>query len=491
MSRKILTLAVAAAMLVCCVGCNSAPANNGFKPDANQSSGQTGNQNKPGPGEDNNGGEVGEKVVYEPIEVTNETYGSFWLRCHDYKTMPVGAFNAIIPELINDESLYASYKEAGVNMMLGGWEGISMDALNLCAQYGLGYILGRDVLVDEDDPQYAGSAEAVRESIAQAMYHEAFCGLHIKDEPVRLLFETIAKTQEFLDGIMPEMNKGMLWWNNLYPNYAKKKQLYGSKLPPELNKQYPYEQYLSEYMEICKPKVLSYDNYGFHVGLNNRGTLRTDYFPNMSACRAAALEANIPFWTFVQTCQFVPDGFAPNEAELLWSVNTGLTFGAKGIQYFTGIDAFPGQNYEGAMFDRSGNRTEVYDLVKLANTQVAAVDEVLMCCRSKGIILTGGTPWSPTAEFNSYIPESDLIKTYGELTGVEAAHALTGCFDYNGRTALYITNNSIKEKDSVTLIFNKNVSGYSVINAVKTEFTGNRLVFGLKAGEGALVVVEE
>ncbi len=67
--------------------------------------------------------------------------------------------------------------------------------------------------------------------------------------------------------------------------------------------------------------------------------------------------------------------------------NTALTYGAKGIQYFTGVLPSNGaETFTGAMFDRDGNRTDVYDYVKKANTQVKAVDEVLMCAKSKGII---------------------------------------------------------------------------------------------------------
>ena len=57
-------------------------------------------------------------------------------------------------------------------------------------------------------------------------------------------------------------------------------------------------------MEICKPKVLSFDNYGFHVGVANRGKIRADYFDNVSIIRNAALKANVPFWHFVQDCRF-------------------------------------------------------------------------------------------------------------------------------------------------------------------------------------------
>ncbi len=429
-------------------------------------------------------------------DVTNETYGSFWLRCHDYKTMPVGAFNAITYDLRENRQIYADYKEAGVNMLIGGWEDVSLNALDLAAEYELGYLLSPSTsfanIVDFDDPRCAGNREKITAAIEEAKYHKAFCGFNVMDEPGKIHFESIASTQKFLDEQMPSSVKGALWWTNLFPNYANSQQLYGSEtLPDELNGVYSYEQYVKDYMEICKPKVLSFDNYGCHVG-NKRGSVRSDYFQNLSICRRAALEANIPFWHFVQNCQFNSNCFTPDLAELLWCVNTGLSYGAKGIEYFTGVRAFPDKGFDGAMFDFDGSRTDVYELVKTANTQIAAVDEVLMCSKSMGLMVIGTTPETnkPKKMPNAVIPEEDIIPSYGELASAEAAHALIGCFDYNGKTALYITNNSIKESDTVKLNLSSFKGGYTVQKAVKNYFASTSVEFTLDAGEGVLVVLE-
>ncbi len=432
-------------------------------------------------------GEKGDKGDTTPVDVTYETYGSFWLRCHDYKTMPVGAYNAVTGSLRESEYLYSSYREAGVNFMIGCWEGISIEALNLCSDNGIGYFLS------PGNPNGNYDQNALSAGLAQAMYHDAFCGVTVVDEPSRLRFEGIAATQDFLDDLMPVSVTGALWWTNLFPNYATDTQLYGSDtLPEEMNGSYSYEQYVADYMELCKPKVLSFDNYGFHVGKAKRGAVRKDYFKNLSVIRNAALEANIPFWHFVQDCEFNGDSFAPTLGELLWAVNTGLSYGAKGIEYFTGVKAFS-QNpqWAGAMFDFDGSRTDVYNLVKTANRQIAAVDEVLMCSRSKGIIVLGELPRSNKKNGGPVsIPAVDQIETYGELVSANAGHAIIGCFDYNGKTAFYITNNSVENCDVVTLNFGQTVGGFSVLNAERREFADTSVLeFSLEAGEGVLVVI--
>ncbi len=482
MKLKIAAFTLTAMMLLFCAGCGGTESNPAPSTDDLSINGNTSSTDDP---------PKNPTIITQPVEVTNETYGSFWLRCHDYKTMPVGVYNAVTSGLVNNAALYSSYKEAGVNMLIGCWEGVSLDALNLCADNGLGYF------VSPGNPDGNFDQNALAVGLAQAKYHEAFCGVTVADEPGRVHFDQIVETQDFLDSIMPEMTTGTLWWSNLFPNYAKYRQLYyrtyvtGQKLPAEMNGVYKYDRYLSEYMEICKPKVLSFDNYGFHVGIANRGKVRNDYFENISVCRSAALEANIPFWHFVQDCQFGDDVFAPDLGELLWAVNTGLSFGAKGIEYFTGVAVpdFESMGYKGAMFTGAGERTEVYNLVKTANTQIAAVDEVLMCSKSKGLIVVGGMPTGKDGNATK-IPEGDLIETYGEYKSATAAHILIGCFDYNGKTAFYVTNNSISEGDTLTISFNSSVGGYTVQKAVKTPFTGSSLELTFGAGEGALIVLE-
>lgn len=473
LKHKITALALSSALLLFCAGCN----------DVNNNS-----QNNGGNGGGNQQGDIKEQTVLQPVEITNETYGSFWMRCHDYKTMPVGTYNSITPTLLAS-NIYEDYKEAGVNFMIGCWEGISIDALNRCADNGIAYI------VSPHDPDGGNFRCDFAEQIAQAKYHQAFAGVTVIDEPCEQQFQSIAATQDYLDGLMPEMTTGALWWSNLFPNYATNDQLYyktynEQELPPELKDNYSYERYVREYIKICKPKFLSSCNYAIHVGKDNHGKLRNDFLPNMSIIRSAALEANIPFWVFIQAYQINQNAFAPNRGELLWQVNTALSYGAKGIEYFTGVAAWPQNNWEGAMFDGNGGRTEVYPLVKEANTQIAAVDEVLMCSKSKGLIVVGDMPIGKDSN-PLQVAESDRLQTYGELSGASAKHILIGCFDYNGKTAFYITNNTIQvgDADNVTLNFKSAASGYTVIGGAKQKFSGESLNFSLDEGQGALVVI--
>ena len=110
-----------------------------------------------------------------------------------------------------------------------------------------------------------------------------------------------------------------------------------------------------------------------------------------------------------------------------------------------------------------------------------------MCSRFKGMIVSGSTPWGEAAD--SGIPKEDIVNEYGAIKSVDAAHALTGCFDYNGKNAYYLVNDSASEEDAVTISFSSFVKGYYVQNGEKKTFSGDTLSFSFTAGEGALIVI--
>ena len=78
-----------------------------------------------------------------------------------------------------------------------------------------------------------------------------------------------------------------------------------------------------------------------HYPLLSGGGITDDYFYNWATIRKFALRHGVPSWVFIQSVGFDNSaaGFAdrrrPNKQELLWQVNVGLAYGAKGIQYFT------------------------------------------------------------------------------------------------------------------------------------------------------------
>ncbi len=224
--------------------------------------------------------------------------------------------------------------------------------------------------------------------------------------------------------------------------------------------------------------VLNFDNVRGVTSVGSQRYLRKGYFQNLAVIRNEALKANIPFWTYIQTTSWYQGGFLPTEEELRWNVNTALAYGAKGIQYFTGVVPYDagGESFAGGLFDQNGNRTNVYYYAQRANMFIQDIDHILMNSRSMGVMYAGSIPsfatvhgsdlYTPlTQEENlAEIPTLGKLTNYRECVQVEG-NILVGCFDYNGKTVLYVVNNSIVDNDIsldnnfTRLYFGANTSG--------------------------------
>jgi hypothetical protein len=99
------------------------------------------------------------------------------------------------------------------------------------------------------------------------------------------------------------------------------------------------------------------------------------------------------------------------------------------------------------------------------------------------VIITGNTP---AVHYGK-----DLIKSnsFRDLNGV-TGNALVGCFDYNGKTALYVVNNSITEEGQISLTFDHKYNFEVIQDAASRTENGDALTLDLGIGEAALVVLE-
>lgn len=420
-------------------------------------------------------------------EVDYSTYQSYWMAQFDYKTMPVVGFVAPPSDksaggnysrsFITAED-YRTVSESGINTVIGLYEMYPTfgdevkQSLQYAEQAGISYIAAVNNLhTITNGPVLYNTLKPFLDGA-----YPALGGFKVYDEPQRPMFEKMSTVKGLIDQLIPDT----LCYSNLFPCTGDKYTYYGDRWHADGIETYNYDDYLRDYMAIYQPQVLSYDMYPLHRG----GTVDQWYFSNLSVIRQAAAKAGVPFWTYIQLCSFNSISKLPNEGEVNWLVSTSLALGAKGIQYFTYF--LPKSNefeqFTGSMIDENGNRTAQYDIVKKINAQIAAADEVLMQSISRGIMLSGSTP--------APIPQDIVLTKYGSLEGVQAKHTVTGCFDFNGKAAYYLCNNSYTESDTAVLHFSGNAAGYSVAGGLKTAFSGGSLTLSLATGEGVLVVVE-
>lgn len=260
-----------------------------------------------------------------------------------------------------------------------------LKGLALAEKYGI------NVFVDDHRIGEETTQSMLANYLSEYAQYSSFKGSYVEDEPSK-------------DAMI-----------NKYTNHSKLLNRYSNtlgyiNLHPQPNVT-DYTTYVDTCLEYCNPKVLSWDFYVWD-------TLRTDgqatyasiprYFKNLSFMREKAINKEIPFWTYIQAGTnwvnsttrepIVSSNEAPNQAQLLWNVNTSLAYGAKGIQYFPLVQPYyfayenseDGYDYaRNGLIGANGEPTIWYNYAKYANAWVAKVDEVMLHATSVDVLVQG------------------------------------------------------------------------------------------------------
>lgn len=398
-----------------------------------------------------------------------------------------------IPDYFSDE-FFQMVVDCGVNLFSANGAEYStypdktLELLEQCQKFGMGTFVN-DYTINQKLGEETLSVKALDEQLHNYINHPACVGAYVVDEPKSdtYMVETASRTlKEYAPLVQNLAELHITPYMNLFPM--------ASAGTADL-----YEDYLKECLDTCPIPFLSYDRYPFNEG--NDLTYANDYFVNMSIVREAAEEAGIPFWCFVQAGaqwndamdHFDSKGYWPEQGAFLWQANTSLAFGAKGLQYFPLLQPywFAYAQTEDFDFERNGlisawgtkNRWWYY--AQIANTQIKAVDEVLMNSVNKGIIAS-------TAKVRGDFKDVQYVmdkNAWRELTGV-TGDAMIGCFNYYGKSAFYVVNYDIKYAQKITLNFSNNYKMKVVQKGKEAYYATNSLELTMTAGEGVLVVRE-
>lgn len=248
-----------------------------------------------------------------------------------------------------DVAVFEEIKACGFN--LAGF--VAPDKLDTVAQAGLKCIVSdrsisaTDKTAELNDEQITRCVRAVADKVRD---HPATFGYYLRDEPSARMYPTLARWADAVRRADPDA----VPYINLFPNYANREQL-GTET---------YAQYLESFISIVKPPFVSYD----HYALMQDGTLRSGYFQNLEAVRAAALKHDLPFWNIVLgNAHFTYT--EPSPAGLRFQAYTTLAYGARGLSYFTYFMSTTG-NYRLAPIDQFGNKTPTWDMMRRVNLQI-------------------------------------------------------------------------------------------------------------------------
>jgi hypothetical protein len=373
-----------------------------------------------------------------------------------------------------DRRYFQYAKDAGINTMYALYEnfqehkGSVEKILSICDELDLNY-LPNDKAFRED----AFDSMAFYSTAKCYNNHKSFVGLHIKDEPGVVFFESLKRKKD----VFGKYFQRKTFYINLLPMYATPyHMLNGMWTAEDTSAVMDYETYIDSYIDILAPEFLSYD---FYPCIGEFPNLEKNYFTQLSLISQKAKKADIPFWVFIQVCSFGKNVRIPSRAEILWQVNTALSFGAKGIQYFTYMT--PPDNdieqFSGAMLDTSGRINENYYYVKEANSQLLSVSSELLYAEHLGVRFSGTMPVPLGCD---YYRNADI--------SVGGESLLIGFFKgKNSRKFVYITNNSILN-DSVCVLKAKTgmferIVAAGIITLTDTE----KMKILLSPGEGVCV----
>lgn len=344
--------------------------------------------------------------------------------------------------------------------------------------------LALNEVVTEDD---------ILSRLTELSEYPAFGGIFLIDEPCTDYFlpEGEMESWRYLDywsSLAPVINQevGLFTYTNAYPSCDS-----GAE----------YERYLNDFADALQPQYIQFDRYPFY---SDKDAGACEYFRDLAIVRKVAQERGLAFWAFIQAGGQWNDAgvpfdsytpYYPTEGQMDWSINTALAFGAQGIDIFPLIQPY---GYADAVsqehdFERngiigaSGEKNQWFYYLQSISKQIKAVDEVLMKSVNKGVLAVCDAAQAELAQAKEYGAVLDGC-SWRELEAV-SGNVLIGCFNFDGKTALYVVNYSTSSEQSIELSFKKKAKMTVTQNGVSHDTNTDILELDLTAGEGVLVVI--
>lgn len=398
----------------------------------------------------------------------------------------------------NGNSIPNYYTEEMIQLIADS--GINMIGYNNTNYNGKAYLVNQmmdhaekfdlGVLVFDGRLNNTLTKEKVDEYINQYSNHPTFCGVYVKDEPFHKEYLPTAT-----EGVSVED------FANIYSNVNGLGYFgYGNLFPIGMGPDEAYKNYIADVIEQWDSTYISYDMYPFS---NDKGLSSAEmYFKNMFYIREGAEKANIPFMAFAQAGgqwnnsgnNFDSTPHYPLQGQFYWAVGTALACGAKGIQYFPLIQPVyyayaltePYDNYRNGLIGAFGNKTRWYYYAQDMNAQIAAVDHVLMNAVNKGVIASNESVRNHIGSAAEYLMDGT---SWRELAGIKG-DALVGCFNYQGKTALYVVNYDMEYAQNITLDLVDRYNVTVIQDAKESYVSDDSLKLTLTSGNSALVVFE-
>ena len=452
-----------------------------------------------------------ETVSIEPMEAEEANSFSFdFIGGKD--VMPIGGYygpyvasynedGQTPPEYISEE-FWQMIRECGLNLV--SYAPVDYKTYPQAVEKNLEYGEQYGVAVVVSDSAITGmaaeeeiSVEELSTRLADFVRFPSFAGIYLIDEPCTSYYRPVDQSlkSRYLDyyaELGPLLNQkiGIFTYTNALPSSTGE------------NEFERFEQYIRDFCSTLQPKYLMFDRYPFDAsqeGYMNR------YFYDLAVVRMVAADNGIPFWTFIQAGSQWNDSkrhfdsvtpYYPDEGQFDWNINVSLAFGAKGINYFPLIqpdyfayaESTPFDFQRNGLIGAWGNKNQWFYYAQNMAGHIGAIDEVLMNSVSKGVLACGKQAEKDlnlTVDYNVLLPGT----SWRELKNVDG-DALIGCFNYQGKTVLYVVNYSFEKGQKLELAF-QDMYHVTVIQKAETKkFQGDGMTLDMAPGEGVLLMFE-
>lgn len=402
------------------------------------------------------------------------------------------------PYMITDE-MWKDLADMGINLLFHNADDyaknqqVIQDALDLSAKYNMAYYV-TDSKVREMILNGTDTLENVTKRMSEYMNHPAFGGYHLIDEAKTMYYFSEHPDYKLLDNfknIGPMLNQDLesMPYHQVYPTLN------------DPNDRERYIQYVEEFCEVMQPQYLAMNKYPLVKPYSDAIDM---LFFDIAVVRDNAMKNGIPWWAYFGAGsqwndggdRFNTDGYYPEEGAYDWHINVCLAFGMQGIIIFPGVQPYhfaysidPTMDFErNGCIGVMGNKNRWYYYTQDIARHVRAVDEVLMNAVNKGVIVSG----DKANEDVKYAKEFECIidgDSWRELKSV-SGDAMVGCFNYQGKTALYVANYDREYAQDIKLTFRDTYNVTMIQNAEASYIRTSELTLKMLAGDGVLLIFE-
>lgn len=359
-------------------------------------------------------------VVEERFDIFNDNIiiSMFW--------PPIGGF-------ITEEQ-YRWMAEAGINYVMGAGENVGykdsqLQMLEYCYKYGMRMTVGDDRMGPQlNDMSYDDTAKL----LAEYKNVPGVGGYWLIDEP--------GSPNDYI---------------NAYKNLKSldpDKYVYLNFLPGVGD---DYRAAVDDWLKLCagsgyKQDYYIYDFYPFRLNSTEEDTM----IYCLTSGWLAGLENNVKTGTFIQSVGTQSLYRVPTEDEIRWQTNISLAFGYKYLSYFTWFQPESGENFNGSIIDRKGNKTPLYDAVKQVNSETLAVGKTLVGLDALQVYFNRGGSTTEKIPSDFFVQPTDKTKfAVSFLRNPDT-----------GRNYIMLVNNSYQSSADITVRLDGRITSVKLIS---------------------------